>query len=232
MEQIKIVVTGSGSGIGKALCKILEEENYKVVGLDLQEDEFCKTPCDVTNIDAVAEILSYHKEARGLVCCAGIGPSVPFHKMTPKDLDKVMDVNFKGTFNPANYLFKYMRNNSLQCSVVCVSSIWGLKNSFGLAGYSASKYAVRSLSHSMNLEGKSKGILSSAACFTYVSSPLVENLPEDIKQKMIRDECPTGKMLTPEEAAENLFYMTVSQLNGVDISKLTDSRIERPVSSN
>ncbi len=215
--NIKVVVTGSNSGIGEAVCSLLSSKGYIVVGLDLSSG------VDVSSVENVQSSLVQHTDARALINCAGIGDAITFHKENALDIiHKVMNVNFFGTVNTCHTLFKHMRDNPQQCSIVNISSLWGHKGTFAMTGYCASKHAVVGFTRSLQAEGAGKGILSSAICPTYVATPILEGLKEEVKQKLIDEHCPTGDLLSVTEVAEKIVNMTEQQLYGVSQGYNTD----------
>lgn len=204
---MKIIVTGSNSGIGQAVCDLLTDKGYSVVGLDLSEG------VDVSDAESVRTALTDHIDARGLINCAGIGNACPMHKeKAVSTINKVMDVNFYGTVNTCAELFPHMRDNDPACSIVNVSSLWGHKGVFAMAGYCASKHAVLGFTKCLQAEGAGKGVLSSAICPTYVATPILEGLKPEIKQALIDDHCPTGDLLPVSQVAAKIVDMTEKQL--------------------
>lgn len=221
MSKGKVIVTGSASGIGAAVTVRLIQEGFHVVGLDLD------TGADVTNMEQMQGIADEHSDAIGVVCCAGIGPAAPMHKPNAlKTFHKVIDVNLMGTANLVIPMFAHMRANPEPCSIVNVSSIWGLDTQFGLAGYCSSKRAVRALSHTIVDEGARKGVLACTVNPTYTATPLLDALDDDTKKALIASQCPTGAFLTPDYVAVQVVRLFKNQLAGHLMSEWTDKRLD------
>ena len=110
------VVTGGGSGIGRAVCLALARENASVVVADANNngaketvnligsgDKHLPLEVDVTRSDSVKQLFDnvkqkYNNAATVLVNCAGITRDHFLVDMSEEDFDKVINVNLKGTF--------------------------------------------------------------------------------------------------------------------------------------
>ena len=152
-----VVVTGSSSGIGLALCNLLLENNYVVYGLDRNEGtgKFPSLVCDLTNYDRVGECFEeiYQKEGKidVLVNNAGMGISGAVEHISMEATKKLFDVNMMATINASKMIIPYFKKNG-GGKIVCTSSIGGIIPLPFQTAYSMSKAAINSFVMSLRLE--------------------------------------------------------------------------------
>ena len=161
------LVTGAASGIGRACAERLAAEGAAVVLTDVQDGaaavgaiqaaggkaEFHSH--DVTREDAWVEVIAAIKARHGrldvLVNNAGIAVSSSVLEMSLADFQKQMAVNVDGVFLGCKHAIPLMREGG-GGSIINMSSIAGLKGSAILAGYCATKGAVRLFTKSVAME--------------------------------------------------------------------------------
>jgi NAD(P)-dependent dehydrogenase (short-subunit alcohol dehydrogenase family) len=166
------VVTGAGSGIGRAASRALLADGWSVVAAGRREDALRETlegthglavPTDVTDpasVDALfAAALERHGRVDLLFNNAGIGCSVPVAELSYEDWKAVVDTNLTGSFLCAQAAFRAMaaqeprggrivNNGSLSAYVPRPESI----------AYTATKHAITGLTKSLSLEGRAHDI--------------------------------------------------------------------------
>ncbi|WP_099209402.1 SDR family NAD(P)-dependent oxidoreductase [Thermococcus henrietii] len=155
------IVTGSTSGIGAAIAKLLAKEGAKVAVTGRSEEKGRKVvedilaeggtakfwKLDVSNEAEVERVFREVVDEFGkldiLVNNAGVpGPDKPTHELTEEEWDYVMNINVKGTFFCTKHAVPYMIKNG-GGSIVNISSIYGIVGSPGIPPYHASKGAIR-----------------------------------------------------------------------------------------
>jgi NAD(P)-dependent dehydrogenase (short-subunit alcohol dehydrogenase family) len=158
------IVTGAASGIGAATARVLAREGAKIVLTDLddaaglalaEEIGGVYLHHDVTNeSDWPAVIAAAEKFGRLdiMVANAGIGIMGPAIEMSLETWRRQMSINVDGVFLSVKYCIPAMRKAGNGGSIIMLSSVAGLRGSAGLAGYSATKGAVRLFAKSMALE--------------------------------------------------------------------------------
>jgi NAD(P)-dependent dehydrogenase (short-subunit alcohol dehydrogenase family) len=159
------IITGAASGIGAATARVLAREGAKLVLTDLDDaaghalaDEIGGVYLhhDVTDDTAWPEVVATAERHFGrldiLVANAGIGIMGPAISMTLADWRRQMAINVDGVFLSVKYCIPAMRRAGNGGSIIMLSSVAGLRGSAGLAGYSATKGAVRLFAKSMALE--------------------------------------------------------------------------------
>ncbi len=189
-----VIVTGSGSGIGKATALHFAKHGATVVVSDIDLESATKVSkeivtnggkslpiyTDVTNFDEVENLINQTVNSFGrldvIVNNAGIGPNLlRTHQSRLKDWNRVIAVNQTGVF----YCMKAALGQFLKQGVgniVNVASLAGLKASPNNISYSASKFAVVGMTKSAAMEYATKNIRINAVCPGYTESALLDQL--------------------------------------------------------
>lgn len=168
-------VTGAASGIGRATAIMLAAEGAIVVGTDIQEDKGRYVISEIERAEGIACFLKHDVTDEGqwravideirtrygrldtLVNNAGIGYSGPVTEMSLEDWRRQMAINVDGVFLGVKYGLPLMRQHRPGGSIINISSIAGIKASANVAGYAASKGAVRLFTKSVALECAAAG---------------------------------------------------------------------------
>ncbi|WP_409341390.1 SDR family NAD(P)-dependent oxidoreductase [Paenibacillus sp. MBLB4367] len=187
-----ILITGSGSGIGKSTALLFGKEGATVIVNDLQVDKGEETAeeirsaggsalfiqADVTNPDSVKamvdRVIAEYGRIDVLFNNAGISGVGALHEIEPEQWDKVMTVNIRGVYLPSKYVLPHMmeaRKGSIINMSSCIAEI-GLARR---ASYSATKGAVLSLTKSMQVDYAQYGIRVNALLPGTILTPFVEN---------------------------------------------------------
>ena len=190
-----VIVTGAGSGIGKATAKHFAKYGAKVVVSDIQIDKAKEVADDIVNsfgeaLPVKANVANY-KEVENLiqhtvsfygrldvmVNNAGIGPKklLKTADYTLEDWDAVIAVNQTGVFYCMKLALQQMMKKGFG-NIVNVASLAGLKASLNNLSYSASKFAVVGMTKSAALEYAKTGIRINAVCPGYTESALLDKL--------------------------------------------------------
>ena len=143
------VVTGCSYGLGLEIADRLIDEGYFVYGISRSQppqklysypDTFQWVECDISNADEVKvafKHISTHIDL--LVNNAGVFEYGSFNLFTTKKIDKIIDVNVKGTMYVTNSALDFMNNDS---NIFFINSVAGLYEIDNEAVYSASKHAI------------------------------------------------------------------------------------------
>jgi NAD(P)-dependent dehydrogenase (short-subunit alcohol dehydrogenase family) len=159
------IITGAASGIGAATARVLAREGARLLLTDLddaagqalaEETGGLYLHHDVTDDVAWPAVVATAEQRFGrldiLVANAGIAIMGAAVDMPLADWRRQMAINVDGVFLTVKYGIPAMRRAGNGGSVVMLSSVAGLRGSAGLAGYSATKGAVRLFAKSMALE--------------------------------------------------------------------------------
>ncbi|KAF0313319.1 Estradiol 17-beta-dehydrogenase 8 [Amphibalanus amphitrite] len=192
------LVTGGGSGIGRAVCQVMAREGARVVAADLNEASAKETaallasaehvgvPLDVTSEESVAAVVRGVRDRYG----------------APADcFMKVLDVNLKGTFLVTKLSTNAMIDAKIDGSVVNIASIVGKVSSIGTCNYSASKAGVEAFTRTAAKELGRKGIRCNAILPGFIDTPMVAAMPEKV-MKLLVPLIVLGRPGRPEEVAE------------------------------
>ena len=229
LEGKVALVTGGGSGIGRASALAFIREGAKVVLADVNTSggeetldrikgmggEAIFVRADVSSAAAVEAMVSRTVESYGRVDCAfnNAGISVPMrgpmHEFPEEMWDRVVNINMKGVW----LCMKYEIPRMLQTgggTIVNTASIMGLVGSpTGNMAYNASKHAVVGMTKTAALEYAQSGIRVNAVCPGYILTPLVEQgiLSDPGQEEKIIGRHPMGRLGKPEEIAESVVWL-------------------------
>jgi NAD(P)-dependent dehydrogenase (short-subunit alcohol dehydrogenase family) len=191
-ETPTAVVTGGGSGIGKAIAERLAGEGAKVAvwdsnreaaeataaGIEADGGEASGLEVDVTDPGrvsaATAEVCDLFGPPLILVNNAGISPFKRFLEIRPEELDEVLSVNLKGTFYCCQAVLPHMLKAAWG-RIVNIASSSAQTGSAMQVHYSASKGAVIALTRSLAREFGPKGITVNAIPPSFVDTPALRS---------------------------------------------------------
>lgn len=165
------IVTGAGSGIGRASALALAKAGYQVGLVGRTKDSLVETialgqggltafPCDVTDPTAVAKLFADFEEQFGRLdvvfnnAGTNIG-AINFGDLTVEDWQKVIGVNLNGAFLVAHAAFNLMRRQKPQGGrIINNGSISAYAPRPGSAPYTSSKHAITGLTRTISLDGR------------------------------------------------------------------------------
>lgn len=136
---MRVIVTGSASGLGKAISDNLKEKGYDVIDFDVATGQ------DVTNPNAT--LLGFNQRIDGIINCAGINSNEWFEKVKPDDLRYVMDVNaFSMVYMTQAYLPNLIASKGFVLNIVSNAAHIPMTSSLA---YNASKAAALMITKQM-----------------------------------------------------------------------------------
>lgn len=144
---MKIVVTGSSSGIGRFLAESLAEQGHEVCGLARSRPEGHGLQCDVSDWTALhrcAEKLATEwTSLDALICCAGIQePIGPAMEMAPQDWRRNLAVNLDGTFFSIRAFYSLLNKSATRAKIICFSGGGSTSPRPNFAAYGVAKTGV------------------------------------------------------------------------------------------
>jgi NAD(P)-dependent dehydrogenase (short-subunit alcohol dehydrogenase family) len=188
-EDQLIAITGSGSGLGTALCENFIARGSRVLGLDIQAEaldglqqrlgsRFIAAPCDVTDAGQVAGLFSGN-EADVLINCAGITgkTNLKSYETDPADIARIFQVNFFGSYLTSRAVLPGMSQRGYG-RVLHIASIAGKEGNAGMVGYSASKAAVIGMAKVQGKEMAGTGVTVNALAPAVIQTAMVDAMPE------------------------------------------------------
>ncbi|MBA9029164.1 MULTISPECIES: SDR family NAD(P)-dependent oxidoreductase [Bacillaceae] len=233
------VITGAGSGIGRASSIKLASMGAIVVLVDFNKETGEETlklvieqggegifiQADVSQREDVQNYVNKAVEAYGRIDVffnnAGIIQKfAPFTSVEESEFDRIMSVNVKGIFLGLKYVLKVMDEQGFG-SIINTASTAGIRAEHSVAVYSASKHAVIGLTKGAALEYAKKGIRINALCPGGVQTALTASVTEQFeKGGYVPEEIPNmriGRYAAPEELADMVAYLAsekASYMNG------------------
>ena len=171
------VITGAGSGIGRALALALAERQCHLALSDRNEEALHETALrarqrgvtvsehvfDVADCDAIAAlpdaVIATHGRASLLFNNAGVALAGTFEQIDLGDFEWLFDINFWGPVRLTKAFLPILRREPA-AHIVNISSLFGLIAPAGQTAYAASKFAVRGFSEALRheLEGSNVGL--------------------------------------------------------------------------
>jgi 2-keto-3-deoxy-L-fuconate dehydrogenase len=239
LQNKKAVVTGAGSGIGKAVAIALAKQGAVVNIIDLNEKDAAATAteikqmngvatifcCDVSNQQAVQKVFAEIQEHDILVNCAGISHIGKADNTSEADFDRVTNVNVKGVYNCLHEAIPFIQKNKggAIINICSIAAHVGLNDRFA---YSMSKGAVYAMTLSVAKDYIHDNIrcncISPARVHTpFVDGFLAKNYPgkeAEMFEKLSKSQ-PIGRMATPTEIANLVVYLAsdeASFITGTD----------------
>ena len=159
------VVTGCSYGLGLEIADRLIDEGYFVYGISRSQppqklysypDTFQWVECDISNADEVKVAFKHiNTHIDLLVNNAGVFEYGSFNLFTTKKIDKIIDVNVKGTMYVTNSALDFMNNDS---NIFFINSVAGLYEIDNEAVYSASKHAITAFAGILGKELRNRKI--------------------------------------------------------------------------
>ena len=210
------VITGAGSGMGKASVGVFVREGAKVVAGDISGAEkdtaaavgegVLPVHCDVTQESDVEAMIRAAVDEYGrldVVCnVAGIGGPEPVHELTMDQYDKTLDVNLRGVLLGMKHGIRAMLAGDQGGVVINWSSVGGLNaSSFGTASYSASKAGVIAVTKAGAVEYGGRGIRVNAICPGFILTEIMGAAGGDHFPEMF-GKAALGRAGEPPEVAE------------------------------
>lgn len=201
--QSKIaIVTGAGSGVGRAVALTLLKDGYSVVLAGRREQALQETaalaegaksqtlvvPADVSNPSSVQMLFEKTQQAFGrldlLFNNAGINvPATPLEDLAVEDWKRVVDINLTGPFLCTQHAFRLMKNQSpMGGRIVNNGSISAQVPRPNSAAYTASKHAVSGLTKSTALEGRKYNIACGQVDIGNAETPMAAKMKTGMLQ--------------------------------------------------
>ncbi|MEP7195937.1 MAG: glucose 1-dehydrogenase [Saprospiraceae bacterium] len=226
LENKVAIVTGGGSGIGRATAILLAKEGAKIVIADVDEEGSNETVSRIITAKGDAVFIktdtSKPKEHKLLVeqtikkygslhiACnnAGIGGStLPVGEYLIEEWDKVIGINLSGVFYGMHYQIPAILLSG-GGSIVNMASILGIVGTKNLSAYVAAKHGVIGLTRTAALENADKNLRVNAIGPGYIDTPLLKKTLDNATINSLVDLHPIGRLGTSEEVAELVLWLS------------------------
>jgi 17beta-estradiol 17-dehydrogenase/3alpha(17beta)-hydroxysteroid dehydrogenase (NAD+) len=216
------LVTGSGSGIGRAVAIRFAQEGCTVVCSDRNFENAQKTAAklganhfpielDVSDSQNVKKVLEetinkYKRPPTTVVNCAGITRDSMILKMDESDFDLVLKVNLKGTFLVMKHAVQKMIEHQVCGAVVNISSVTAKMGNIGQSNYAPSKAAVETLTRVGAKEFAKHGIRVNCVIPGFINTPMTQSLPDKVKD-LVTKSIALRRFGEPVEIADTVAFL-------------------------
>jgi NAD(P)-dependent dehydrogenase (short-subunit alcohol dehydrogenase family) len=221
-----VLVTGAGSGIGRATSQLFAAEGARVVAVDQNEADAEKTVALIKEVGgdalAIAADVSSEADCRGMVertvaaygklniafNNAGVGAS-GFAVADEEEIafSRLIDVNLKGVFLSMKYEVPAMLAAG-GGAIVNTASVAGLVGERGIGAYAASKHGVVGLTRTAALDYIGRGIRINAVCPGATRTRILADWFQDPKvEQFILSRHPIGRIAEPEEIGRAVLFL-------------------------
>lgn len=224
------LITGGGSGIGKAISTTFAKQGARVCILDYNAENGEATAseiknangsahfykCDVSDQKQMMDVFSEIAKTNTidiLINNAGIAHVGSIENTSPEDMDRLYNVNIKGVYNGMKAAIPYFKSqkNGVIVNLASIASWVGIDDRFA---YSMTKGAVLTMSYSVAKDYVNDGIRCNTISPARVHTPFVDGFIEknypDKKVEMfeaLSKTQPIGRMAKPEEIAHLALYL-------------------------
>lgn len=239
MSKEVVLITGGTGAIGAALCAQFSSEGKMVAANCHPSDsdrsaevvremtgkgmniELC--PFDVTDADAcesaIADIESRLGPISIVVNAAGITRDAKLTKLEPAEWDAVLRTNLDGVYNVSRPVIGPMTSRQFG-RIINISSVNGQRGQIGQTNYSAAKAGMTGFTKALAREVARDGITVNSVSPGYVQSPMIQAVPEKVRDKIVQ-QIPVGRFAEPEEIARAVSFLASADsgyITGTDLS--------------
>lgn len=226
LEGKSAIVTGVGSGLGRAIARELAAEGAEVLGCDVNDEAGEETMAgiglyrhaDVSREADVEQVVRAALDAFGrldvMVNNAAIQIERELVETTEEELDRILAVNLKGVFFGCKHAVLAMRESG-GGAIVNVASVLALVADGILAAYCAAKGGVLGITRATAVQYGKNGIRCNALCPGDIDTPLVQAYFDAAtdpaaRRAQVEAEYPLGRIAKPEEIARAVVFLASS----------------------
>lgn len=224
------LVTGAGSGIGKAIVQKLASNGNKCILIgrnpqklnqtlnEIEGENHTSLTCDIRHFSSLVREANFleNETIDGIIANAGIGGEN--HRGEKDRWNEIIDTNLTGTYNTVNaFLTNLQKSNSGYKHIILMSSVLARLGVPNYSAYCASKAGLLGLMRSWANEFASQNILVNAICPGWVNTKMAQDGLEEISDgmgiskdeffKVAMESVPLKKMSEPREIAELVNYL-------------------------
>jgi len=220
LEGQRAVITGGGSGIGRATARRMADEGASVAVIDINGDAAHEIAAeiggsahvaDVTDADGLRGAVDAAAEVMGGITImfnnAGVGNQSPLHEWAPEEWDRMLAVNLTGVYLGFRAAVPHIRASG-GGSIVSTASISGTRPAAGEAPYAAAKAGVAAITASAALEygpGIRVNAVSPGMILTALTEPLLQFLPHE--RARFERTTPLGRIGEPDDIAGVVVFL-------------------------
>ncbi|HEY3330314.1 MAG TPA: 3-oxoacyl-[acyl-carrier-protein] reductase [Capsulimonadaceae bacterium] len=232
------LVTGGGTGIGKAICLALAAAGAKVAVANRSSIAAAQAVADEIKAaggEAIAlqgdvaraedadnfvqQVLTSFGALDIVVNNAGTTRDTLLMRMSEDDWDTVLDTNLKGTFLVTRAAIKPMMK-ARRGKIVNITSVMGLIGNPGQANYSASKAGIIGFTRTVAKEVGSRNIQVNAVAPGFIETPMTDSLKPELKETVTK-QIPAGRLGNPDDVAKLVTFLCSSDADYITGQTIT-----------
>jgi len=224
-EPRVVIITGGSRGLGAGIVRAYLERGDRVSTCARSstelvaaweedpelEDRFLFTTADLSRTEDVNALVKATLDRWGhidiLVNNAGVAYDGVLALYGDDDIDKVVDLNLKGTLALTRRVVRHLLAQQRTGHIVNITSIVGLTGYRGLAVYSATKAGLDGVTRSLARELGSKGIIVNSVAPGYLRTEMTHGMTEENLDQIVR-RTPLGRLGEPEDIARIVLFLT------------------------
>ena len=180
------LITGSSSGIGKAIYDILSKNGYRAYGISRKNGDIICDLKDLKSLHVEIKELLKNIDIDLLINCAGVGVFEPHEELSLQKIEELIDINLKAPVILTNLCLRSLKKT--KGHIINISSIEATKHSKFSALYTATKSGLRDFSLSLFEELRKSGVRVTSINPDITKTSFFDNLnfkPGDDKQSYI-----------------------------------------------
>ena len=239
MSNNVVLITGGTGAIGSAMCRQFHSEGCMVVANCHPSDEERSTEViealvkdrveaillafDVTDPAAcevaIADIETRLGPLSVVVNAAGITRDAKLTNLEPEQWNAVLRTNLDGVYNVTRPAIVPMTERKYG-RIINISSVNGQRGQIGQTNYSAAKAGMTGFTKALAREVARDGITVNSVSPGYVQSPMIQAVPEPVREKIVK-QIPVGRFAEPGEIARAVSFLASSDsgyITGTDLS--------------
>lgn len=216
LENKIAIITGGARGIGRASVELFAEEGARVYCLDVSLDEpfehdrIIFIEHDVTSVESWDAVVESVVDESGRIDilfnnAGSVGAYEGIAEISLDDWDRIVNLNLNGVFYGTRAVLPVMVGQGGGV-MVHTSSMWGYVGATGVAAYTASKGAVRSLSKNVALTYAKDGIRSNSLHPGIIGTPMVMAQDKGLTDAIL-ERTPMGRLGSPREVAFGALFL-------------------------